>query len=288
MIQQQHKRFFISARFIVLALAICIFRTWQLLHLPQHRMRVVIPSYNNAAWCEKNLDSAVTQRYNNFDIVYIDDASTDSTYDLVRVIASRHSHIKINVCHNQQRLGALANHVRAFRATPGNTIIISLDGDDWFADEHVLADLNTLYHLTGCWMTYGQFQNWPTGQMGWCAHIPHNIVRAHAYREFGFVTAQTRTYFAWLAQLIHDEDLRDNDGQYYTTAGDVALMMPMLEMSGGRFVFAHRVTCIRNVETELNDFKLRAAQQKAVTREIRNKQKYEPLPCKRGGINSTP
>src|SRR3989304_6153185 len=40
---------------------------------------VVIPSYNNKQWYQKNLDSVLTQNYHNFRIIFIDDASPDGT-----------------------------------------------------------------------------------------------------------------------------------------------------------------------------------------------------------------
>ena len=40
---------------------------------------VIIPSYNNVRWVEKNLMSVFEQKYENFRVIYIDDCSTDGT-----------------------------------------------------------------------------------------------------------------------------------------------------------------------------------------------------------------
>ena len=40
---------------------------------------IVIPSYNNEQWVKKCLGSALGQDYDNYDVVYINDCSTDNT-----------------------------------------------------------------------------------------------------------------------------------------------------------------------------------------------------------------
>ncbi len=45
---------------------------------------VLITSYNNAKWVKENLESACCQEYTNYRVIYIDDASTDNTYTLVK------------------------------------------------------------------------------------------------------------------------------------------------------------------------------------------------------------
>lgn len=44
---------------------------------------VVIPSYNNAGWYQLNLVSVLSQKYKNYRIIYIDDASPDGTGEKV-------------------------------------------------------------------------------------------------------------------------------------------------------------------------------------------------------------
>src|SRR3990170_5070953 len=51
--------------------------------LQEKRMVIVIPSYNNGEWCLRNLISAFSQNYTNYRIIYIDDCSTDNTYNQV-------------------------------------------------------------------------------------------------------------------------------------------------------------------------------------------------------------
>ena len=50
------------------------------------KFKIVVPSYNNEQWVEPNIASILNQTYDNFDVLYIDDASTDSTLQQVRRI----------------------------------------------------------------------------------------------------------------------------------------------------------------------------------------------------------
>ena len=45
---------------------------------------IMVPSYNNAEWFERTLDSIFSQTYQNFRVIYIDDASTDGAGEFVR------------------------------------------------------------------------------------------------------------------------------------------------------------------------------------------------------------
>ena len=46
-------------------------------------LAVIVCSYNNIKWAEKNLDSIFFQRYRNYRVIYVDDGSTDGTADFV-------------------------------------------------------------------------------------------------------------------------------------------------------------------------------------------------------------
>ena len=45
--------------------------------------------------------------------------------------------------------------------SPEKSIIVTLDGDDWFPHENVLARVNKEYTKHDCWMTYGTYVEHP-------------------------------------------------------------------------------------------------------------------------------
>ena len=124
--------------------------------LPEKPMVVVITSYNNADWYQKNLDSVFCQNYNNYRVIYIDDASPDGTASLVEKYLNNHkiAH-KVELIAHQERSRKLRHIYNTYHRIDDWDIIIRLDGDDWLAHPDVLKDLNQVYHERDAWVTYG-------------------------------------------------------------------------------------------------------------------------------------
>ena len=130
---------------------------------------VVIASYNNKDWYKRNLDSVFSQKYTNYRVIYVDDASPDGTGELVEQYIKEHKQEeKFTLLCNQERLGALANQYTAITSCDDMAIIVILDGDDWFAHDQVLAYMNNVYADTNVWLTYGQFKEYPSNKVGFC------------------------------------------------------------------------------------------------------------------------
>lgn len=239
---------------------------------------VIIPSYNNIQWYQKNLDSVRDQDYNNYHVIYIDDASKDGTGDAVQqYVKDNNIHDKITVISNQANKGALANIYEAVHSADNKAIIVTLDGDDWFAHNKVLATINNAYSDPNVWMTYGNYTHYPEQRMGSCnASIPQNIVQQHAYRRYTWCTSHLRTFYAWLFKKIKKEDLCDEKG-FYRVTWDQAFMFPMLEMAAGRWRYISETLYVYNVQNPLNDFKVRLREQLLAERAIRAKKPYVQL-----------
>ena len=141
--------------------------------IPEKEIVVVIPSYNNIDWYERNLSSILNQEYENFRILYINDCSMDGTDEAVEHFAKEHSRglfraitfdegssegipettskfkEEINrekafftLVNNLKRCDTLANQYRAFHSCNDHEIIITVDGDDWLTDNGVLKKIN--------------------------------------------------------------------------------------------------------------------------------------------------
>jgi len=162
---------------------------------------VIIPSYNNSEWYKRNLDSVYSQNYRNYRVIYLDDASPDGTGALVKAyIKEKQQEHRTKFIQNKQRRGALANTYKGAWLCNANEIITIMDGDDWFAHEHVLEKLNSVYADPEVWATYGQFVYHPCKTPGWAAQVPPEIIETNAFREYPWVTTALRTFYAGLFQ----------------------------------------------------------------------------------------
>ena len=170
-------------------------------------MVLVIPSYNNAGWFRRNLDSVCFQNYDNYRIIYIDDCSTDGTGDLVQAYIDEHSlHGKIIFMRNAANRGAMANHFMAGWMCVDDEIVINLDGDDWLAHDDVLSRVNHEYRDQDVWLTYGQFKPYPSNKNGYCRQVSSGIISHNAFRECDWVTSHLRTFYAGLFKQIKLRD----------------------------------------------------------------------------------
>lgn len=246
-------------------------------NLEEKSMVVVIPSYNNKDWYERNLGSALSQRYPNFRVIYIDDASTDGTGDLVeKYIRNLRAEDRVTLIRNQERQGALANIYRAVLTCSPEEIIVTLDGDDWLAHEFVLEKLSRVYADPGVWITYGQFIYHPCGSSGWARQVPERVIQKNAIRSYDWVTTHLRTFYAGLFQQIQLKDLL-YDNQFFSMAWDLAFMLPMMEMAGPHSRFIPDILYVYNVANQLNDHKVNLNLQMYYTSIIRAKKPYARL-----------
>ncbi len=240
---------------------------------------VIIPSYKNSAWVEKNLGTLFAQNYSNYHVIYIDDCSPDDTFERAqRYVQATGQSERVTLIHNTERRGALANLYDAIHSCPDRAIVITYDGDDWMpeASRDVLQTINAAYADPNVWLTYGQFETFPGKHLGICHPMPEHIVRTASYRKEHWFTSHMRTFYAGFFKKIKKEDLM-MDGAFYSVAWDQAFMFPMLEMAAGRIKFIDTITYVYNQANPLNDFRQHLRKQLEYERLIRRKQPYQAL-----------
>jgi glycosyltransferase involved in cell wall biosynthesis len=92
---------------------------------PSPLVSVVIPAYN-AAWCvRKAIDSVLTQDFHDFEIIVVDDGSTDDT---ASVLAAYGDTIRVV----SQRNGGLSSARNSGIRVARGELVAFLDADDWW------------------------------------------------------------------------------------------------------------------------------------------------------------
>ena len=219
---------------------------------------IVITSYNNKEWCERNLDSIFMQNYHNYRVIYIDDHSSDETAHYVKDYVTRMNQWhRFIIVENEEWKSQMVNHYNAVYMCQDFEIVVHMDGDDWFAHEDVLTLLNKVYSKWDIWLTYGQYRTWPQGEIGGSRAVPENVIRANAFREFGFYYSHPRTFYAWLFKKIKLKDLLYK-GSFIPAAPtpDALFMFPMIEMAGTHIKFIPDVLYCWNRKNSLSQHNL--------------------------------
>ena len=242
-------------------------------------MVVIIPSYNNEQWVEKNLKSVLSQDYSNYRIIYVNDKSEDQTLNkLYQILLESQAPIDFRIISNTHRKGALANWYNAIHSCNDNEIVVSLDGDDWLANDQVLKKLNEVYSgAKPIWLTYGSFLYFPAGYVADLIAIPEEVIKNNGFRRFRHVQSHLRTFYAGLFKKIKIEDLMYN-GEFFAMTCDWATMFPMIEMAGERHAFITDVLYVYNRLNAINDDKINQRLQDDLASYIREMSPYQRLP----------
>lgn len=95
---------------------------------------VIIPSYNAEKFIKNTLDSILTQEYTNFEIIVVDDESTDNSAQIVKGYEEKYSQIKLI---SQKNSGAPMARNKGLSLAEGEYILF-LDSDDLLSSSSFL------------------------------------------------------------------------------------------------------------------------------------------------------
>jgi glycosyltransferase involved in cell wall biosynthesis len=85
---------------------------------------VILPTYNRASLIEKTIQSVLSQSHSDFELIILDDGSTDCTADIVAKLSDR----RIRFIRHETNIGFTANWTYGVRSVRGE--FISILGDD--------------------------------------------------------------------------------------------------------------------------------------------------------------
>ena len=123
---------------------------------------VVVHSCNDKEWVKKNLDSIFTQTHPPSQVLYIDDASTDGTDQLVLEYAKKNGlQDRLVLFRNAYSKGANACLRQALEHCSAKEIILPLGGSDWLAHRDALKQVVSAYADSTVSLTYAESLNYP-------------------------------------------------------------------------------------------------------------------------------
>lgn len=249
------------------------------------RFSLVVTTWNAGPWIGRCIQSIAEQQTRWFwQCLIIDDASDDGTQEAIS--STLKSIQDPEICNrffshrNSHNRGALANLVHGFSklgtADRPMDVLVQIDGDDWLFSNSSLETVAQTYEETDCWLTYGGMITYPEGIL-YSNPVSASIIAESKHREAPWTTSHLRSCRSHLWHAIRDEDLRDQEGEYYKTTGDMAVMLPMAEMAGERIqcinkeIYAYNTVNPQSVHVE------KRSKQLDTELEIRQKNTYPRL-----------
>ena len=101
------------------------------------KISILMPVYNGEEFLKDSIDSVLKQTFQQWELICIDDVSTDGSIQILNHYAEHDKRIK--VIHNTKNIGPLGARRHGFEASTGDYIMY-LDADDMFTP-NLLATL---------------------------------------------------------------------------------------------------------------------------------------------------
>ena len=242
------------------------------------RFNIIVPLWNASLWIEKSINSVKHQLYKNFNCYIIDDVSTDNSVEVIK--KSIKDDDRFTLIENKTKKFALENIVNTLNnsSIQPDDVNVILDGDDWFSSYNVLSYLNYIYKEHLCLMTYGSYVYYPKGSRGLePSSYPEKVIKSNSFRRDIWRASHLRTFKTSVWKKINLDDLKDKYGNFYKTAYDQAIMLPLLELSSDRSKFVDKILHVYNRSNPNNVDKIKQVEQSKTAMQIRNKKSYERI-----------
>lgn len=113
-------------------------------------LSIIIPAYNAELYLKNTIDSVLCQSFQNFDIVIINDGSTDNTKEIIEAISKKDTRIKYKTIPNSGVSNARNNGLKFAKSK----YVLFLDADDilstnFLQDRIIFLEVHQDYSICG-------------------------------------------------------------------------------------------------------------------------------------------
>lgn len=103
-----------------------------------HLVSIITPSYNSSLFIGETIKSVLNQTYKNWEMIIVDDCSTDNSVEIINEYLEKDKRIKLLI--NQKNKGAAETRNEALKIAKGRFIAF-LDSDDLWSFEKLECQL---------------------------------------------------------------------------------------------------------------------------------------------------
>lgn len=239
-------------------------------------IKFVVCVWNAEKYIKNCIRTLKSQKDTDFEVYLIDDMSTDTTVEVIKSLVQDDE--RFNLIVNKEKKYKLKNLDELITTFDDEDIVIELDGDDFLLNSNVVGDIRKVYSDKKVWLTNGSFM-YTNGDPGFSQKCNPNTVRKDPFRF-----SHLRTWKSFLWKAIPKNYLRDDSGEYFKSAADVAYTFSLLELAGEEnYRFLPELYYVYNAESPYNDHKPGSAtggghqEQERCANIIRNKTKLNKL-----------
>lgn len=167
---------------------------------------IIMPSYNTAKFIEETIHSVLAQTYTNWELIIVDDCSTDHTDAVVASFTDP----RIRYIKNEKNSGAAVSRNRALREAKGRWIAF-LDSDDLWLPEKLERQIAFMKEK-GCAFSYTNYVEIDecSKPLGIYVTGPKHIDKATMY-AYCWPGCLTVMYDATVVGLVQIYDIKKNN-----------------------------------------------------------------------------
>ena len=103
---------------------------------------VILPTYNRAFTIRSSIESVLAQTYADFELIVVDDGSTDGTGDILKTIKDQ----RLKIIHSPENRGAAAARNLGIKASQADLIAFQ-DSDDLWAPHKLAVQVGRAYKV---------------------------------------------------------------------------------------------------------------------------------------------
>ena len=101
---------------------------------------VIIPNYNNSTYLEKCLKSVLNQTFTNYELIVIDDVSTDNSVEIVKNIFNEYKDKDTKLIELKEKAWNGGSRNIGIKQATGKYFLF-LDSDDWFMNNTIFQQV---------------------------------------------------------------------------------------------------------------------------------------------------
>ena len=167
---------------------------------------VIMPSFNTARFIEETIRSVLAQTYENWELIIVDDCSTDDT----DAVVAEFTDSRIRYFKNEVNSGAAVSRNRALREAKGHWIAF-LDSDDLWHPEKLARQI-AFMEEKGCAFSYTNYSEIDEASQPKGVRVtgPKRITKAGMY-AYCWPGCLTVMYDANVVGLVQIEDIKKNN-----------------------------------------------------------------------------
>ncbi len=168
---------------------------------------IIMPSFNTASYINKSIESVLAQTYKNWELLIVDDCSTDNTDE---VVESYLKDPRVKYFKNHENSGAALTRNRALREAKGEWIAF-LDSDDLWLPNKLEKQLRFMVE-NGYVFSYHDYEKIDESGNRLDIHVsgPKIVTKRKMY-HYGYPGCLTFVYSAKAIELIQIKDIKKNN-----------------------------------------------------------------------------